>query len=266
MNEIHVCGQSDAGRVRLENQDCFLINGIIERSFAGAKIQDSGMFLEQYGLLCAVADGMGGHSGGAIASHMLLRHLALNALETGNYDDPVQAGEHIRQAVDKAHEIIVGQGKVNPSLADMGTTLAGVYIKKDYSVVFHAGDSRVYRFRGGYLNQLTSDHTAENLLWMTTGKLPQGPKSGVITNSIGGGQGVKCYVEVNNITFIKGDILLICSDGLTDMVETKTIEEILSRGSGIDEKSRQLIGAANEAGGMDNITVILIEYRGEKNA
>lgn len=261
MSTIHICGRSNAGRARLENQDCFLINGIIERSYAETKIMDSGMFLEQYGLLCAVADGMGGHSGGAIASHMLLKHLAANVLEIGNFHESVQAGEYIHELVANAHETIIRQGKINPSLADMGTTLVGVFIKKSYSLVFHVGDSRIYRFRGGYLNQLTTDHSTENLLWKATGRLPEGPKSGVIINSVGGGQGVKCYVEINSTTFTKGDVMLICSDGLTDMADIKRIEEILSQGCGIDEKSRLLITAANEAGGMDNITVLLIDYR-----
>ncbi|OPY55845.1 MAG: Serine/threonine phosphatase stp [Pelotomaculum sp. PtaU1.Bin035] len=262
MSTINLCGQSDAGRMRLENQDCFLVNGIIERSHAEAKIQDSGIFLEQYGLLCAVADGMGGHCGGAVASHLLLRHLAANALKIGNHHEPERAGECIRQLISRAHEIILKQSELDPSLTDMGTTVAGVYIKKGYSFVFHAGDSRVYRFRNGYLNLLTSDHTAENLLWKTTGQLPSGKKSGVITNSIGGGQNVKCYLEINNIIFAKGDILLICSDGLTDMVDIKSIEEILNQVCEIEQKSRQLILTANQAGGVDNITVILIEYRG----
>jgi protein phosphatase len=259
MNSIHVCGQSDAGLVRLENQDCFLINGMIERSFAAVKICSTGLFLEQYGLLCAVADGMGGHSGGTVASHMLLQYLALNALEIGKYTEFTEAGEYIRKLVIEAHDSIVNQGQLNPALADMGTTLAGVYIKKNYSIVFHAGDSRIYRFRGGYLNLLTSDHTTENLLWKTIGQLPAGQKSGVITNSVGGGRQAKCYVEINNITLTEGDILLICSDGLTDMVKIKSIAEILRQSCDIEEKSRLLIGAANEAGGTDNVTVILIE-------
>lgn len=254
MGEIKVFGISDKGQVRSENQDCFMISNIIERESARMNISEDGLFYNNYGLMCAVADGMGGHQGGAYASELALYLIGSRLYEIHEKDD--ERGQIINNLLLNAHRKIVETSSVNPALDGMGTTIVGVYLNTKTNLCFHAGDSRLYRFREGYSVRLTSDDSEEKLLFQSTGTVSHGPKSGVIFNCLGGYR--DCVVDIQSFSFIKNDLLVLCSDGLSDMVSQEQMDEILKSGGEIEDKAKELVRSANEAGGKDNITVLLI--------
>ncbi len=260
MNDtICIFGVSEIGKVRPDNQDAVLINGIIERGQIEMRLSRNGLFYKHHGLLCAVADGIGGQKGGAMASHQVLLGLSSDMLCLSSYRDCQEAGEYLEILIQRLHDSIVRQSKLNPGLAGMGTTLTGFYLRPDYGIYFHAGDSRLYRFRGDFLMQLTTDHVLENMAGIPGENTVQNFKSGVITNCIGGGPSSVCRVETGAISLEQRDILMLCSDGLSDMLSAEEMEKIIAdKRENLVQAAWQMLAAANEAGGRDNISLILI--------
>lgn len=258
MASIVVVGISETGPVRQANEDCFLINNIIERSSATLTLNQSGLFFSRYGLLCAIADGMGGEAGGAIASHLALKILASDMLDLADCPDVESSIERIRESIMQAHQVLTQQTAVNPSLGNMGATIVGTYLRPGFGVSFHAGDSRLYRLRESALAQLTTDHSVENLELHRTGEMPTGNKSGAITNCLGGGPGATCSPEIQKISFKTGDTLMLCSDGLSDYLPLETIERVLTSEADPRRKVSHLIEGAVGAGTRDNVTVLLV--------
>ena len=259
ISRICLCGISDTGNVRLENQDAILLNGIIERKEIEMNLCRDGLFFNRYGLLCAVADGIGGQKGGSMASHQVLRNLAEEMFFMGNCSEYNNVHDYLVKLVQRIHQFIVRQGEMNLHLAKMGTTLTGIYLRPEYGIFFHAGDSRLYRFRGDFLMQMTNDHVVENITAPSGVFALQGSKSGIITNGIGGGPLAKCWLETGPISLKQDEILILCSDGLSDMVSVEKIEEIVSnKRQNLLQAARDLVAAAKDGGGYDNISVILI--------
>ncbi len=260
MNDtICIFGVSEIGKVRPDNRDAVLINGIIERGQIEMRLSRNGLFYKHHGLLCAVADGIGGQKGGAMASHQVLLGLSTEMLCLSSYPDCQKAGEYLEILINRLHNSIIRQSKLNAGLAGMGTTLTGFYLRPDYGIYFHAGDSRLYRFRGDFLMQLTTDHVLENMTGIPGENTTQNFKSGIITNCIGGGSSSVCQVETGALTLDQNDILMLCSDGLSDMLSAVQIENIISANrENLAKAAKQLLAAANEAGGRDNISVIII--------
>lgn len=241
---LDVQAASDKGQQRDHNEDMILLGDTI---FRDAKIR---MEFESGELLTfAVADGMGGHNAGEVASEMTLKGLLklCGVLDT-NYTEGHLKGM-LNDWVGRMHEDLIEEGNRNPDRKDMGTTLCGflMYSRKIYS--FNAGDSRLYRYRRGLLRQLSQDHSLAS-------QNPEAP-SNIITNAIGGG-GLQAYIDFEDITDMldDGDYLLICSDGLTDMLKETEIEEIMEHAP----LAQKLVDAANEAGGKDNISVLLAQF------
>jgi protein phosphatase len=143
----------------------------------------------------------------------------------------------------------------------MGTTLTGIYLRSAFALCFHVGDSRLYRFRGGALMQLTSDHTPETAAGSISEQGGRRPKSGVVTNCIGGGVD-NCSPSFRAVPFGENDILLLCSDGLSDMLELEAMEAVFSEQHDPAEIARQLLEGANLAGGKDNISLVLVRKEG----
>jgi PPM family protein phosphatase len=222
---------SDRGRQRTGNEDDY---------FARAP-------------LFAVADGMGGAQAGEVASRE-----AAAAFEPGLPDgDPGEGLEHvIREANRRIHEM----SQERTERAGMGTTVTAAYVTEDDCVVVaHVGDSRAYLWRGGELTRLTRDHSLVEEL-VRRGKLTEEqaethPQRSVITRALGPEPDVE--VDVESFAARAGDLYLLCSDGLTSMVSEDTVRGILELDAPLEQLGRRLVDAANDAGGRDNITVVL---------
>jgi len=265
--KLIIYGRSDVGKKRDYNEDVFLIGNVIENaSPIYMEIPIHSSFIRNYGLLLAVADGMGGHNAGEVASDVSLNLLSRRMMATRK--DRLKAEEIVdmlRDSIMTAHEAILNMSNLSAEHRGMGTTIAGLYFHADNLYTFHAGDSRVYRFRNKALFQITKDHSfVQSLIDM--GQLDRRdsyshPQKNVITNSLGGGND-RCEPEVSDkYGYFDNDILLICSDGLSDMVDEKSLENILGSDGTIIQKADELISCANERGGEDNITLVLIEIQ-----
>lgn len=199
-------------------------------------------------VIVAVADGMGGHAGGEIASST-----AMAAATTGPGTP--------KQRTLLANKAILAKAATTPSLTGMGTTLTLAQFTEDARVEFaHVGDSRAYIFRANRLTQITNDHTlvAE---WVAAGAItPEEakvhPRRGMLMKSLG--VGLDIDVETHELSLLKGDRLMLCSDGLTGMVEDDAIASILANSTPA-AAVWELIEAANSNGGNDNISVVVID-------
>lgn len=208
----------------------------------------------------AVADGMGGHQAGEVASEMALR--PIEELDGRTFDDPKDATEALRAAIEAANRTVVSEARNDPNLAGMGTTLTAVMIRDDHLHLAHVGDSRAYLLRNGEeITLLTTDHTLVEQL-VQDGRLSRDevathPQRSVITRAVG----VESDIEVDTLEPLvlqPDDQILLCSDGLTGPVTEETIADLLTTEPDGDAVVAQLIEAANEAGGPDNITVVLL--------
>jgi serine/threonine protein phosphatase PrpC len=223
---------TDIGRVRERNEDSYLVDPPIY----------------------AVADGMGGARGGAVASS-----LALDKVEELFHSGKGSLGELIRSANRAVFERSVSDSKVS----GMGTTLTAATVDERGAHLGHVGDSRAYLLRAGSLRQLTDDHTLVNRMVkageITTQEAGVHPHRNVLTRSVGTEPEVD--VDEKDIPLIDGDRLLLCSDGLTGMVTEPQIQAILETTPDPQEAAGRLIKAANRAGGIDNITVVVLDIR-----
>jgi protein phosphatase len=224
--------RTDTGRQRRGNEDAF---------FARSP-------------LFAVADGMGGAQAGEVASHM-----AVEVLEQGLPDGVGSIEERLRARVREANARILELAESDDQLAGMGTTLTAAYVGEDDLTVAHVGDSRLYRLRGGGLERLTDDHSlVEELVRqgkLTPEEADEHPQRSIITRALGAEPGV----EADSRTWPAraDDVYLICSDGLTSMVPEVQVAQVILSAPSLSAAGRTLIDAANEAGGRDNITVVL---------
>jgi serine/threonine protein phosphatase PrpC len=233
---VSVGAATDVGRVRTGNEDAYLA--------------DAPLFV--------VADGMGGHIAGDIASSTAIEAIAAHRDEA-NAEDP----QTLARLVLGANEAIWERADSDASLQGMGTTCTLVYIDGRRAHIAHVGDSRAYRLRDGALEQLTEDHTLVARM-VKEGRLraedaERHPQRNVITRALGGGSDVS--VDLLAIDLNEGDRLLLCSDGLTAMVEHDRISETLAEEDDPQRAADRLVGLANDAGGEDNITVVVVDVR-----
>ncbi len=231
--KLVAAGVTDVGRVRDGNEDDFLDQS------------------NRLGLV-AVADGMGGHRAGEVASAT-----ALEALRAA-----VASGQPLRDAIEGANDAVLEKSVSDQELAGMGTTLtAGMLGTDGYLVVGHVGDSRAYLVRDGELTQITDDHSlVEEMVRggeLTREQAEVHPRRSIITRALG----IDPEVEVDEypIELRPGDRILFCSDGLTTMVRPDEIAGILSREQDPKRAAQLLVDAANAAGGEDNITAVIVE-------
>jgi serine/threonine protein phosphatase PrpC len=235
---MHAQGDSDRGHKRRLNEDSFL-------------------FLTEHALF-AVADGMGGHAGGKVASNLAVDTLR-SAFERGIFEGDVRSdkpvprrGRELACALLSANQAVFSAGQADPALTNMGTTavVARFSANKQRLYVAHVGDSRCYRLRAGTFRQLTTDHTM-SLLGMA------GPRAKDLFRAIG----IKPQVDIDLIVDKPrgDDIYLLCSDGLSKMVSDGEIQRILMDETDLEAAVYTLIEAANDNGGKDNVTVILVQ-------
>lgn len=245
MLKCNVTADSRVGCIRDNNEDMILVGDTFIRDDSLSEtyeIDPSKRFL------MALADGMGGHNSGEVASSDVLHNLQFfysdipSGLCAGDFN------EVIYEWLTSMNNILEAKGRVEPALKDMGTTLVALALYENNFYWMNCGDSRLYRFRNGKLEQLSIDHSLSNLL---------GEKghSNVITNCIGGGCD-NSYIDIVKCTSdVKvGDMFLLCSDGLSDMVSDRMIENLLNDGA----DASQLCDEAENAGGLDNVSVALI--------
>ncbi|NIA12521.1 MAG: hypothetical protein GWP08_00475 [Nitrospiraceae bacterium] len=263
-NVFDVFGRTEAGPVRAANEDHILLGRFVKnRGGMGLRIQDGDDFLAAFGLLLAVADGVGGEAGGSTASRA-----GLNALEARFYgvekceDACAVATRALHDAAGEANRSILDLAAKRPELTGMGATLAGVCLLPGAYLVFHAGDSRVYRFRNGALKQLTNDDSIVALAVeagrMSVSETEQSPVRNTITNSLGAGT-FELHVQ-QGPALRSGDVLLICSDGVHDMLTHEAIESIVERGGPSEKTVDALLEASIASGGHDNISAIVARY------
>lgn len=220
--------------------------------------EDSCALVEEAGL-CVVADGMGGHLGGEIASNIAIETVteAFKGRPRNGQDERKDA-ELLTKCIKTANKEIYRRGNADAALKNMGTTIVAAVLSGDYIVTANVGDSRIYRMRDGKLSQVSEDHSWVGELRKKNLISEEDARSHPLKNIITRALGMEPTVEVD-IKWEKaksGDIYLLCSDGLTDLVPDAEISRKMhAGGSNLSAIATQLIEAANAAGGTDNITV-----------
>src|SRR5688500_5945262 len=249
---IEVAGQTDVGRKRSHNEDNFAI-------------------LAEYGLY-VVADGMGGHSSGEIASKMAVDTLEQFFADTSEDPERTWPYKMDRAKGYEENRLITGiklcnlriyeQAQRNAKQRGMGTTLAALFAVEDGIYIAHVGDSRVYRIRDGRIELLTEDHSLLNdyrrMKRLTDEEIANFPHKNVIVRALGMKDTVKVDTRFESPRV--DDILLLCSDGLCGPVNDQRLLDTVLRHSDLPSASQRLIEAANESGGPDNITCVLARW------
>lgn len=269
-----VAGKTHKGQVRADNQDHFLVASL-ERALlvedsslpaeAGTRLTDT-----PQGRLFIVADGIGGHGGGEVASAVAVDAMAHYAFETmpwvlGRNDcsmDELEDG--LRDAMEKAQARIRRVARRKNLNSDLGTTLTMGYVAWPEMFLVHVGDSRAYLYRDDKLHRLTRDHTLAQQLVDGNAMSEEEAKSSrlahVLVNAMGGSSD-DLNVELHRMELKLDDQLLFCSDGLYDMIGDSAIEAYLSESERpVTDVVELLVGAANAAGGRDNVTVVLARF------
>lgn len=213
----------------------------------------------------AVADGMGGHAAGEVASAAALR--PLKAIDATTYDDPDAATDALADAVREANSLVIAKAAEDPELRGMGTTLTTVMVRDRQLHLAHVGDSRAYLLRDGLLEMLTQDHTLVHELVMKGQLTPEEadshPQRSVVTRAVGVEPVIDVDFMVEPLELRPGDQVLLCSDGLTGPVSESLIAEILNTEPDGTIACQRLIDAANAGGGPDNITCVLLRVETE---
>ncbi len=240
MSKINSIGKSDVGLKRSNNEDAFLIE-------------------LDHGLL-ALADGMGGAAAGEIASQIFVK----TAQEFFSKEDRLskrETLEFVKGVFELANQRIINHARENPSHQGMACTAELVAFDNQHFVLGHVGDSRTYLFRKGELKQLTRDHSLVQEQMEQGLITPVEARRHSLRNVILRAVGIKEGLAVDLIRgeSVAGDLFLLCSDGLTDMVDDTSIQETLLTSRDLNQKAEKLIELAKSAGGHDNVTVILCE-------
>jgi protein phosphatase len=267
--KIRAAARSNTGKVRKTNEDQYLIGDVTSaiQVREASVCQPNHLYLGVAPLcLLIVADGMGGHAGGEHASALAISSVesfilrALGHIGTLGMHGP---GDLLRASFEVADGNVVEAANGNASLAGMGTTMTAAMMGGSEVHIAHAGDSRAYLFRGGELRRLTRDHTvAEALRERGVLNVESSENSAmhhIITNAVGGGTaGVN--PDIARVDLSAGDQLLLCTDGLTNMVVDEQIGSLLASGADPAAACDRLVEAALERGGTDNVTVVVAVF------
>lgn len=245
MAGLLITASSRTGCVRTNNEDMALVGDLLLRN---GKMSKSVVTNDSDRFIVAIADGMGGHKSGEVASAEALSNLRYYYSDIPTGLDPSGFTEAICEWLVSINNIFISKGLADPSLHEMGTTLVSLAYYCGEFYWMNCGDSRLYVLHDGKLKQLTTDHSLSNLLGETK-------KTNMITNCIGGGC-KNSYLDIMQCSdlMLPGDAMLLCSDGLTDMVNDEEIEKLLNDGFDADAFCQ----AAEDAGGIDNVSVIVI--------
>lgn len=241
-----VWGATDKGMVRKQNQDYYRHGEVGQ---------------EQY--LAVVCDGMGGAKSGDVASRLasevFLEDIRQTAVPDMAQDEIVQM---LVNAVNNANQAVFEQAQVSPDFAGMGTTLVAVFRQADAAYIVNVGDSRCYYVAGDEISQITEDHSVVGLM-VARGQITEEearihPNKNLITRAVGTEPAVEC--DCFYLGLEEGDRLLLCSDGLSNLVTRTEMLYEVSHGDGLEDICFRLIDIAKERGASDNVTVVLMEY------
>jgi protein phosphatase len=236
-NRVQAVGLTDTGKVREHNEDSIALDG------------DIGLFV--------LADGMGGYNAGEVASGIAVKTIT-NLVSTGLHRPSII----LRDAIARANKIIHQTSKSQTQCEGMGTTVVAALLHDNRVTIAHVGDSRMYRLRKDTFEQLTMDHSLLQELvdrgFYSAEEAQRATNKNYVTRALGVEPTVE--VEVHELPVETGDWLVLCSDGLTDMVEDEDIHLTISTfGGNLDTVARQLVQLANDSGGRDNISVVLAQ-------
>ncbi|WP_054028072.1 Stp1/IreP family PP2C-type Ser/Thr phosphatase [Bacillus sp. FJAT-28004] len=239
--------RSDIGRVRHVNEDQSWVSQL-----------NNGV------TLAIVADGMGGHQAGDVASQRAVDAFrSMLEKSAAKADLSLQEGKMlIRQAISQANDAVFELASQNEQYRNMGTTIVAALVKQDNAIIGHVGDSRAYKITEGVITQITTDHTLVNEL-VKSGQLSaeeaaHHPRRNVLTRAVGTDSQVE--IDVQAVEWSAQDVLLLCSDGLSNMVsDQEMLQTVTTDQLELDAKADHLISLALQAGGDDNITVVLLQ-------
>lgn len=257
--------------MRTSNEDQFLIAELAKtmRVWQTSLPSRQSQYGEERGHLFLVADGMGGHQAGERASELAVLAIEQFTLNTFKWffdsggSDAQRTLAQFQAAVKAADAQIVEEASENPDLRGMGTTVTMAYQLGSQLCVVHAGDSRAYLYRNDTLHQLTQDHTMVADMVRAGTIQPEdvaGHRLRHVVNNVVGGPEEGVFVEAHAVDLQAGDRLLICSDGLTEMVSNDAIAAVLRDMSEPEAACQQLLEQAIDAGGSDNITIVLARF------
>ena len=243
---MKVFAKSDIGKAREMNQDAY---------YASQPSETVGLYI--------VADGMGGYNGGEVASTLAVttakNYIENNFAQIEHTKEKIE--ELVKNAIEYANMVVYEKSKEVKMLEGMGTTIEVALVKDNRVYIGHVGDSRIYRIRKNFIRKLTTDHSyVEKLVKdgiITREEALHHPKKNMLTKALG----CTSFVEPDTMVkgFLKDDILVITSDGLTNMVKDEEIYNTITEN--IDTAAETLLEKANEAGGLDNITVIIVQNK-----
>ena len=248
--QVKACGMTHVGRQRQHNEDSYLVEG------------DARLFL--------VADGMGGHAAGEIASRIAVDSISEFILHTKEddgtwphaYDENYKRSTNrLMAAVRMANTRVLEAMRKDARLRGMGTTIVACMADDNMMSVAHVGDSRAYLLRDKQLSRITNDHSwvfeQVQAGMLTEAEAEKHPLRNVITRALGGA--LQVVPDASEIECQPGDVYLLCSDGLTGMVSEDEIQRIVAENDDLEAACTQLIEAANEHGGLDNVTAVLVK-------
>lgn len=236
---------TDKGKIRQHNED------------------SGGVFLSPSGQrLAIVADGMGGHRAGDVASKMALDKLQDDWRKSEQIETADQAEKWLKDHINQVNMVLYEHSKIHPECEGMGTTIVAAIITELFSTIAHIGDSRCYILNESGFSQVTEDHSLVNEL-VRSGEISKAdaenhPRKNVLLRALGTETSVE--MDIKTILFEEGDRLLLCSDGLSNKVTETELVQILQKDQTIEEKANSLVRLANDHGGEDNISLIIVEY------
>ena len=241
-------GCTDLGRTRPINEDGYYISEYSQKMDA---------------LYAIVADGMGGHQAGEVVSAMAIRQIS-ETINQGvcNGMTPSEIKELLVSAIKQANRAIYETSKKERDYGGMGTTLTLCFVCGEQAVVAHVGDSRAYMIRNGVMHQITTDHSLVQELMhsgqITAEEAARHPQKNVITRALGTDPGVE--IDLYEFRIMPDDVLLLCTDGLTNMLSDEEIASLLAeeQGGTMAYLAGRLVESANQQGGHDNITAVLL--------
>jgi protein phosphatase len=264
---VEVFGKTDLGRTRDHNEDRFLVADLTRKA-ASLQPEVRQHDIGPRGTLLVVADGMGGAAAGELASEMATDTIYDHLVKTWNSEHevtPQRFAYRLKEAVEVANASIHAHAKAHPEVRGMGTTTTAAGVLNDHLYLTQVGDSRAYLIRGGQAHQITKDQSLMQRLVeageLTEEEAAQSERRNIILQALGPDPKVK--VDLTHQEVRRGDILVLCSDGLSGQVKKEEIAKIVTQAKDLSAACEQLIALANERGGPDNITVVIARFDGD---
>jgi serine/threonine protein phosphatase PrpC len=264
---VEVFGKTDLGRARDHNEDRFLVADL-SRKAASLQPDVRQHDIGPRGTLLVVADGMGGAAAGEVASEMATDTIYSHLVKTWNVESevtPQRFAYRLKEAVEVANASIHAHAKAHPEVRGMGTTTTAAGLLNDHLYLTQVGDSRAYLIRGGQAHQITKDQSLMQRLVeageLTEEEAAHSERRNIILQALGPDPKVK--VDLTHQEVRRGDVLVLCSDGLSGQVKKEEIAQVVTATPELSAACDKLIALANERGGPDNITVVIARFDGD---